>query len=78
MVENSQKIRPLFPTNCLSVTDHFLGLALTLEFKNCSLTTGRGGSTTTFSILFKIIFHNSYNEESYAVIDIMTSKERIL
>ena len=53
-------------------------MALTLEFKNCSLTTGRGGSTTTFSILFKIIFHNSYNEESYAVIDIMTSKERIL
>ena len=28
MVKHTQAVRQLFPTNCLSVFDHFLGLAL--------------------------------------------------
>ena len=28
MVKQTQTIRPLLPTNCLNVFDHFLGLAL--------------------------------------------------
>ena len=28
MVERTQTIRPLLPTNCLSVSDHFVGLTL--------------------------------------------------
>ena len=34
MVKHTQAIRRLLPTNCLNVSDHFVGLVLGLVLKN--------------------------------------------
>ena len=49
MVKNNQTIRRLLPTNCLSVFDHFVGMALK-EFKSILTSQKSDTLTTAFSI----------------------------